>query len=219
MTRSRPPRPSAREELLATALELFSRRGIGAVGIDELTKTAGRTRDSLYRVFGSKTGLVVETLRVYGDRLPWLEFLRRANADPRRPDGPAALAEWARKKLLITMERVADWSVQQNSRGCYLLAAAAELRGNSHRQTMTDIDREAALAVIRDFHQEARRLLAGLAEAAGADDAAALAADLHLEIVGILGVGAIDPLPSRAAARRAARRAAEARLAFHGIRG
>jgi AcrR family transcriptional regulator len=219
MTRSRPHRPSAREELLTTGLELFSRKGIGAVGIDELTRTAGRTRDSLYRVFGSKTGLVVETLRAYGNNLPWLEFLRRANADPRRPTDPADQAEWARRKLLATMERVADWSVQQNSRGCYLLAAAAELRGDNGRQAMTDIDREAALGVIRDFHQEARRLLADLAGDAGADDATALAADLHLEIVGILGVGAIDPLPSRAAARRAARRAAEARFSFHGIPG
>jgi AcrR family transcriptional regulator len=217
MTSLRPPRPSAREQLLATALELFWRKGIGAVGIDELTKTAGRARDSLYRLFGSKTGLVVATLELYGAELPWLEFLRRTTADARRPTDPAAQSEWARKKLLATMERVADWSSAQTGRGCYLLTAAAELRGHSGRQTMPDVDREAALRVIRGFHQEARGLLAGLAEVAGADDAAALAADLHLEIVGILGVGAVDPLPSRAAARRAARRAAEARLAFHGI--
>jgi AcrR family transcriptional regulator len=214
MTRSH--RPPAREELLATALELFSRKGIGAVGIDELTKTAGRTRDSLYRLFGSKTGLVVATLERYGTELPWLDFLRHAPADRRRPTDPAAQPEWARRKLLAAMDQVADWS-QQSSRGCYLLTAAAELRGTSDRQPMADIDREAALKVIRGFHQEARELLAGLAAAAGADDAAALAADLHLEIVGILGVSAVDPLPSRAAARRAARRGAEARLAFHGI--
>jgi AcrR family transcriptional regulator len=219
MTRSPASRPSARQDLLATALELFSRKGIGAVGIDEVTRTAGRTRDSLYRVFGSKTGLVVATLELYGAELPWLEFLRHAPEDRRRPTDPAAQLEWARKKLLVTMERVADWSSQQNSRGCYLLTAAAELRGHSGRQAMPDVDREAALKVIRDFHQEARRLLAGLAEAAGVDDAAALAADLHLEIVGILGVGAVDPLPSRAAARRTARRAGERTLAFHGIRG
>jgi AcrR family transcriptional regulator len=215
MTRSH--RPSARDELLATALELFSRKGIGAVGIDELTKTAGRTRDSLYRLFGNKTALVVATLEKYGTDLPWLDFLRHASTDRRRPTNPAAQPQWARRKLLATMERVADWS-QQSSRGCFLLTAAAELRGNSGRQPMADIDREAALKVIRGFHQEARGLLAGLAEAAGADDAAALAADLHLEIVGILGVSAVDPPPSRAAARRAARRAAEARLAFHDIR-
>jgi hypothetical protein len=164
-------------------------------------------------LFGSKTALVVATLEKYRTDLPWLEFLRHASTD-RRPTNPAAQPQWARRKLLATMERVADWS-QQSSRGCYLLTAAAELRGNSDRQPMADIDREAALKVIRGFHQEARGLLAGLAEAAGADDAAALAADLHLEIVGILGVSAVDPPPSRAAARRAA----EARLAFHGIRG
>jgi AcrR family transcriptional regulator len=216
MTRSH--RPPAREELLATALDLFSRKGIGAVGIDELTRTAGRTRDSLYRLFGSKTVLVVATLEKYGTDLPWLEFLRHASTDRRRPTDPAAQPQWARRKLLATMNQVADWS-QQSPRGCYLLTAAAELRGNNDRQPMADIDREAALTVIRKFHQEARRLLADLAEAAGADDAAALAADLHLEIVGVLGVAAVNPPSSRAAARRAARRAAEARLAFHGIGG
>ena len=113
MSRPRPPRPSARQDLLATALELFSRQGIGAVGIDEVTRTAGRTRDSLYRVFGSKTGLVMATLELYGAELPWLEFLRRTNADTRRPTDPAAQPEWARKKLLATMERVADWSSEQ----------------------------------------------------------------------------------------------------------
>jgi AcrR family transcriptional regulator len=101
MTRSH--RPSARDELLITALELFASKGIGAVGIDELTKTAGRTRDSLYRLFGSKTGLVVATLEKYGTDLPWLEFLRHASADRRRPTDPAAQQLWARRKLLATM--------------------------------------------------------------------------------------------------------------------
>jgi hypothetical protein len=159
----------------------------------------------------------VATLERYGTDLPWLVFLRRTSADPRRPTDPAAQPQWARRKLLATMEQVADWSSEQEGRGCYLLTAAAELRGHSDRQPIPDIDREAALTVIRRFHQEARGLLADLAAAAGADDATALAAGLHLEIVGILGVGAVDPLPSRAAARRAARRAAQARLAFHGI--
>ena len=211
-----PPRPSAREVLLTVALELMSRRGIGAVGIDELTRTAGRTRDTLYRLFGSKTGLVMATLSRYGEELPWLEFLRGAAADPRRPADPTARAAWARDKLFAVMDRVAVWSSQRGGRGCYLLTAAAELR-DDHEQALTDVDREAALEVIRTFHNEARRLLAELAEAASAADSAVLAADLHLEIVGILTIGAVEQLPSRAAARRVAQRAAGRVLAFHGI--
>jgi AcrR family transcriptional regulator len=212
-----PPRTPAREELLTVALELFSRKGIGAVGIDELTRTAGRTRDTLYRVFGNKTGLVLATLRRYGEQLPWLEFLRRAAADPRRPADPTAQSDWARNKLFAVLDRVAVWSFQRGRRGCYLLTAAAELRGD-HEQTLIDVDREAALEVIRTFHKEARRLLADLAEAAGAADPAILATDLHLEIVGILTMAAVEQPPSRAAARPVAERAAGRVLAFHGIR-
>jgi AcrR family transcriptional regulator len=204
--------------LLTVALELFSRKGIGASGIDELTTTAGRTRDTLYRVFGNKTGLVMATLSRYGEQLPWLGFLRRAAADPHRPADPTAQSDWARDKLFAVMDRVAVWSFQRAGRGCYLLTAAAELRGD-HEQALTDVDREAALEVIRTFHQEARKLLADLAEAAGAADPAMLAADLHLEIVGILTMGAVEQPPSRAAARRLAQRAAGRVLAFHGIGG
>jgi AcrR family transcriptional regulator len=210
------PRPSAREELLTVALELMSRKGIGAVGIDELTRTAGRARDTLYRLFGSKTGLVMATLSRYGEQLPWLEFLRRAAADPRRPADPTARSDWARDKLFAVMDRVAVWSFQRGGRGCYLLTAAAEFR-DDHEQTLTDVDREAALEVIRTFHNEARRLLADLAEAAGAADSAMLADDLHLEIVGILTRAAVQQPPSRADARRVAQRAAERVLAFHHI--
>jgi hypothetical protein len=98
------------------------------------------------------------------------------------------------------------------------LAAAAELRGN-HEPALADVDREAALEVIRPYQQETRKLLAGLARAAGAADPELLAADLHLEIVGILTISTVDLSPSRAAARRVAQRAAERTLAFHGIGG
>src|SRR5215204_1677591 len=70
------PLPPVGEELLATALDLFTSRGISAVGIQELTETAGHTRDSLYRIFKSKTGLVLATLDRYKEELPWLEFLQ-----------------------------------------------------------------------------------------------------------------------------------------------
>jgi AcrR family transcriptional regulator len=216
MTSSRPPRPSVREELLTVALDLFSRKGIGAVGIDELTRTAGRTRDSLYRVFGNKTGLVVASLRAYGDQLPWLRFLRGAESDPRRPADPANQAAWARNKLVAVVDRVAVWGYERGGRGCYLLTAAAELRGD-HEPALSDVDRDKALEVIRPYLQEAQALLAGLAGAADAVDPKVLAADLYLEIVGILTISAVNLPPSRAAARRMAQRAAERVLAFHRI--
>jgi AcrR family transcriptional regulator len=51
-----------RERLLDTAYELFSRRGIRGVGIDEVIERAGVAKATLYRHFASKDDLVVAFL-------------------------------------------------------------------------------------------------------------------------------------------------------------
>ena len=60
------PSPStsdARERILATAYELFSHRGIRAVGVDEIIDTAGVAKATLYRHFPSKDDLVLAFLQ------------------------------------------------------------------------------------------------------------------------------------------------------------
>jgi AcrR family transcriptional regulator len=57
-SRARP----VRERILETSYELFSRRGIRAVGVDELIERAGVAKASLYRHFPSKDDLVVAFL-------------------------------------------------------------------------------------------------------------------------------------------------------------
>ena len=52
----------ARERILDTAYELFSRRGIRAVGIDEVIERAGVAKATLYRHFPSKDELVLAFL-------------------------------------------------------------------------------------------------------------------------------------------------------------
>jgi len=47
----------ARERILGTAYELFSRRGVRAVGIDEVIERAGVAKATLYRHFHSKDEL------------------------------------------------------------------------------------------------------------------------------------------------------------------
>src|SRR5215469_5327359 len=51
-----------RERLLDVAAELFYRRGIHAVGIDEIIAAAGVAKMSLYRSFASKDELVAAYL-------------------------------------------------------------------------------------------------------------------------------------------------------------
>jgi AcrR family transcriptional regulator len=47
-------RSSARERILDVAYELFSRRGIRAVGVNEVIERAGVATATLYRHFPSK---------------------------------------------------------------------------------------------------------------------------------------------------------------------
>jgi AcrR family transcriptional regulator len=56
------PGVSARERILTTAYELFSRRGIRAVGTDEVIERAGVARATLYRHFATKNDLVLAVL-------------------------------------------------------------------------------------------------------------------------------------------------------------
>src|SRR5271165_684999 len=56
------PTPSARERILCAAYELFGRRGIRAVGTDEVIHRAGVAKATLYRHFATKNDLVLAVL-------------------------------------------------------------------------------------------------------------------------------------------------------------
>jgi AcrR family transcriptional regulator len=72
LTTAAPLDSGPRERILTTAYELFSRRGIRAVGIDEVIERAGVAKATLYRHFQSKEDLVLaflerrETLWTHG---------------------------------------------------------------------------------------------------------------------------------------------------------
>src|SRR2546423_13299596 len=85
--------PGARERILDGSYELFSRRGIRDVGVDEVIETAGVAKATLYRHFSSKDELALAFLERRG-QLWTLEFVegegRRRGPAPRgRP--PALL--------------------------------------------------------------------------------------------------------------------------------
>src|ERR1700737_1455767 len=63
-THHQPAEPglSARERILDAAYELFSRRGIQAVGVNDVTERAGVAIATLYRHFPSKDKLVLAFL-------------------------------------------------------------------------------------------------------------------------------------------------------------
>ncbi len=69
-------RSEARERILESAYELFSRHGIRAVGIDAIVERSGVARMTLYRHFASKDALVLAFLERREQR--WvIEWFRR----------------------------------------------------------------------------------------------------------------------------------------------
>src|SRR5260370_9093919 len=57
------PLVTARERILTTAYRLFTRRGIRAVGNDEVIAVSGVAKATLYRHFPSKNDLVLAVLQ------------------------------------------------------------------------------------------------------------------------------------------------------------
>jgi TetR/AcrR family transcriptional regulator len=55
-----------RDRIIATALDLFSRRGYEGTGIQEIVDNAGITKPSLYYYFGSKQGLLEAIVAGFG---------------------------------------------------------------------------------------------------------------------------------------------------------
>ncbi|MFD5065693.1 TetR family transcriptional regulator C-terminal domain-containing protein [Streptomyces sp. NPDC058394] len=60
------PKPSKREDLLASALETFHTRGFHGTGIKEIADAAGAPKGSFYNHFSSKEECAIEALRLYG---------------------------------------------------------------------------------------------------------------------------------------------------------
>ena len=63
------PRSTPRQRLIDAAADLFYRQGIGAVGVDLVSKAAGVSKRTLYQQFGSKEQLVAEALDARGEEV------------------------------------------------------------------------------------------------------------------------------------------------------
>jgi AcrR family transcriptional regulator len=143
-----PPR-TGRERLIAAAVELFYRRGFGAVGIDQVIASAGVTKTTFYKHFESKDDLMVAAVqrRDEWESQAWDRAVRKlAGDDP--------------VKQLRAMLDVMDlWFNDPDFSGCMFLNTAIEFP-NPH-----DPVHQAAAAYKRRVRDHWR----DLARAAGAD--------------------------------------------------
>jgi AcrR family transcriptional regulator len=183
----RPTTAPARERLLDAAEELFYAHGIAATGVDAVLRRAGASPATLYAHFAGKDGLVAAYLERRHER--WRSTW----------DAVLARTEDPHDRLLSVFDALALFRRDSGAtRGCAVLAAAAELPARDH-PAHAWIKADTAL-----LHDR----LHDLAVAAGENDPESVAAELVLLYDGTLAAyarGVTDPLPG-------AKRLARARL-------
>jgi AcrR family transcriptional regulator len=104
-----------RAAMLEAASVVFYDRGLDGVGIAELCASVGASKETLYRHFGSKDGLIAAVLQARSDRNN--AWLRRAAATG--GDDPVA-------QLTAVFAVLGEWFDRPNYRGCALLNAATQ---------------------------------------------------------------------------------------------
>ena len=158
------PATPARERILTTAYRLFTRRGIRAVGTDEVIAQSGVAKATLYRHFPSKNDLVLAVLQ-RREELWTLEMVEQQSR--LRGDTPEA-------QLLAIFDVFHDWFQEHEGfDGCSFISVLLEL-GVAH---------PAGQASIR-YLDNIRQILRERAEAAGLVDVDDFARSWHILMKG-----------------------------------
>jgi len=159
--------PSARERILDAAYELFSRRGIHAVGVNDVIERAGVAMATLYRHFPSKDELVLAFLDLREQR--WTKDIVEAGA-MRRGSNPE-------ERLLAIFDVFDEWFHRDDYEAGSFLRVLLEL-GPEH---------PAGGASVRHLEQ-IRAIVRRLAEEAGLRDTDSFVRSWHILMQGSIVV-------------------------------
>jgi AcrR family transcriptional regulator len=162
-------RASARERILDVSYELFSHRGIRAVGVNEVIERAGVATATLYRHFPSKDDLVLAFLDLREQR--WTKDFVEAEA-MRRGSNPE-------ERLLAIFDVLDEWFHREDFEAGSFIKVLLEL-GPDH---------PAGGASVRHLEQ-IRAIVRHLAEEAGLRDIESFACSWHILMQGSIVVAA-----------------------------
>jgi AcrR family transcriptional regulator len=144
-----------RSAIVSTATRLLYERGLDGIGVAELCAGIGVSKETLYRHFGSKEGLIQAVLEARSDHV--VRWLRGA-ADA-AGDDPA-------DQLAAVFDALGRWHAEPAFRGCAVVNAATQQHdGPARAVAARHLDRHLAL-------------LTDIARRAGACDAATLGKQL-----------------------------------------
>jgi AcrR family transcriptional regulator len=104
-----------RAAILDAATEILYTRGLDGIGVAELCTTIGISKETLYRHFGSKDGLVQEVLQARSD-----DVIRRLS------DAARAAGEEPAEQLAAVFEAFHHWHAWPDFRGCGIINAATQ---------------------------------------------------------------------------------------------
>jgi AcrR family transcriptional regulator len=156
------PEP-ARERILKTAYDLFSRRGVRDVGIDEVIERAGVAKATLYRHFPSKDALVLAFLERREN--VWTHGFVEAGARSR--------GKTPEECLLAIFDVFDEWFRSAEFDTCSFINVLLEL-GPRHPVGRASID----------YLENIRGVVRSLAEEAGLRDPEAFARSWHILMKG-----------------------------------
>ncbi len=157
--------PRAADRILGVARELFYKKGIRAIGVDEVVRQAGVTKPSLYRSFASKDDLTAAYLTKY-DLEFWQRFELSVAAHPGDP----------RAQILHYLTRLEQRASKPGYRGCGMTNACVEYPESDHpARTVSEANK-----------RELRRRFRQMASEMGARDPDALGDGLLLLFEGTL---------------------------------
>ena len=145
-TRNRTLQADARQRILDSSYELFSRRGIRDVGVDDVIENADVAKATLYRHFRSKDDLVLAFLECREER--WSQDLVEAGARSR--------GSTPEEQLLAIFDVFDEWFRREDFEACSFINVLLEM-GPEHpagRASMRHL--ENIRSVIRDLAKEAR---------------------------------------------------------------
>jgi AcrR family transcriptional regulator len=177
--------PAARERILESAYDLFSRRGVRAVGVEEVIERAAVAKATLYRHFPSKESLVLAFLRrreefwTHG----WVE------AEARRRGATAD------ERLLAIFDLFDEWFHRDDFEGCAFINVLLETANLDH-----PVGRASA-----DHLENIRGVLRTLAGEAGLRDPNEFAKSFHILMKGSIVQAAEGDLEAALRAREMAR--------------
>ena len=154
---------TARERILDAAYELFSHRGIRAVGVNEVIERAGVATATLYRHFPSKDRLVLAFLEMREER--WTHGLVEAEAQRRGSD--------PEERLLAIFDVFDEWFHRDDFEACSFINVLLEM-GPQHPAGDASVE----------YLERIRSIVRGFADEAGLRDTESFARSWHILMKG-----------------------------------